>query len=77
MDNVRVTVTARPGTVRVEYKGEVHIAKWRDYENLTTVSGDACLLRAAMCAWSGEDSFIMTDEQLAKRSNGWWAVPKG
>ena len=75
MAEVKIVVTERPNTVRVEYRGEVHTARWRNEERLLDVKGDEGILRAAMVAWCGEKAWVLEDTELARRGGGWWAVP--
>lgn len=72
-DLVRIRVTEDPNTVTVEYLGRIHSAAWDDDENLTGVTGDENLLRAAMIAWDGSEQMEVSADDLAKAGGGWWA----
>ena len=80
MDTIKVHITEDDlgHTVRVEYEGQVHRAVWpddKDMGDLEQVVGDANLLSAALYAWSGEDEFEITPEELAEEGGGYWAPP--
>jgi hypothetical protein len=63
------------GTVEVEYNGKTHSGRWNNSEEVYDVSGDVYILKAAMRAWAGNDTFELEDTELARQSGGWWAVP--
>lgn len=73
-EQVKVTVTEKPQTVTVEYKGKIHKAKWKQDGTLTNVEGSENLCKAALNAWDGTNKFTLTDVELGERSDGWWSV---
>ena len=71
---IKITVTERPQTVRVEHDGRTHTARWRDGEVLSRVQGDEGLLRAALTAWSGQEGeWEISPSDLGEQGGGWWA----
>lgn len=64
-------------SVHVTRGQEVHQANWREPNDddlkLFDIKGDPYLLQAAIHAWSGEDVLILSDEELAEASGGWWS----
>jgi hypothetical protein len=71
-DMIHARVSEDPNTMVVTYKGKTHMANWGDDETLTHVKGDRALLHAVMTAWSGENEFSMTEEELRARGGGWF-----
>ena len=68
-----IKITERPKTCTVEYKGRIHFCRWRNNEHIYNVDGDENLLRGALSAWDGANKFKLTEDELTKRSNGWWS----
>lgn len=76
MANIKVTISEKPQTVRVEHKGEVHTARWHADGGTSDVEGDIYIIKAVMCAWDGPNEFVISEGDLEKRSGGWWKGDK-
>ncbi len=72
-DEVLIRVTEDPNTVVVVYGGKTHKGEWDDNQDVFNAEGDEDILKAAMMAWSGEDQFTLTPDELEELGGGFWS----